>query len=142
MALFHDVLIVLSFFAILNGVIPIALEIDQHFIAAILTVMGYTMTESVVVFDRIREYLGHHHTAPDEVVINEALNATLSRTINTTLTVFFVLIVIFIFGGEVIRGFIFALLIGRIIGTYSSLCISTPIVIDFGGKANAGVAKK
>lgn len=141
-ALFHDVLIVLSFFAILNGVIPIALEIDQHFIAAILTVMGYTMTESVVVFDRIREYLGHHHTAPDEEVINEALNATLSRTINTTLTVFFVLVVIFIFGGEVIRGFIFALLIGRVIGTYSSLCISTPIVIDFGGKANAGVAKK
>jgi SecD/SecF fusion protein len=141
-ALFHDVLIVLSFFAIFNGILPIALEIDQHFIAAILTVMGYTMTESVVVFDRIREYLGHHHTAPDEEVINEALNATLSRTINTTLTVFFVLIVIFIFGGEVIRGFIFALLIGRIIGTYSSLCISTPIVIDFGGKANASVAKK
>ncbi len=100
------------------------------------------MTESVVVFDRIREYLGHHHTADDKHVINEALNATLSRTINTTLTVFFVLIVIFIFGGEVIRGFIFALLIGRIIGTYSSLCISTPIVIDLGGNAHEGVAKK
>ena len=132
-ALIHDVLIVLSFYAILNGVIPIALEIDQHFIAAILTVMGYTMTESVVVFDRIREYLGQHKTkiVDDKVVINDALNATLSRTINTTLTVFFVLVVIFIFGGEVIRGFVFALLIGRIIGTYSSLCISTPIVIDF-----------
>jgi SecD/SecF fusion protein len=130
-ALFHDVLFVLSLFAIFNGVIPIALEIDQHFIAAILTVMGYTMTESVVVFDRIREFLGVHHTADDKTVINEALNATLSRTINTTLTVFFVLVVIFIFGGEVIRGFIFALLIGRVIGTYSSLCISTPIVIDF-----------
>jgi SecD/SecF fusion protein len=111
-ALFHDVLFVLSLFAILNGVIPIALEIDQHFIAAILTVMGYTMTESVVVFDRIREFLGVHHTADDKTVINEALNATLSRTINTTLTVFFVLVVIFIFGGEVIRGFVFALLIG------------------------------
>lgn len=130
-ALFHDVLIVLALFAIFNGVLPISLEIDQHFIAAILTVMGYTMTESVVVFDRIREYLGMHHTADDKTVINEALNATLSRTINTTLTVFFVLVVIFIFGGEVIRGFIFALLVGRIIGTYSSLCISTPIVIDF-----------
>jgi SecD/SecF fusion protein len=93
--------------------------------------MGYTMTESVVVFDRIREFLGVHHTADDKTVINEALNATLSRTINTTLTVFFVLVVIFIFGGEVIRGFIFALLVGRVIGTYSSLCISTPIVIDF-----------
>ncbi len=132
-ALFHDVAIVLSFFTIFNGVLPIALEIDQHFIAAILTVMGYTMTESVVVFDRIREYLGQHHTADDKVVINEALNATLSRTINTTLTVFFVLVVIFIFGGEVIRSFVFALLIGRVIGTYSSLCISTPIVIDLGG---------
>ena len=130
-ALFHDVLFVLALFAIFNGVIPIALEIDQHFIAAILTVMGYTMTESVVVFDRIREFLSVHHTADDKTVINEALNATLSRTINTTLTVFFVLVVIFIFGGEVIRGFIFALLIGRVIGTYSSLCISTPIVIDF-----------
>lgn len=130
-ALFHDVLIVLSFFAIFNGVIPISLEIDQHFIAAILTVMGYTMTESVVVFDRIREYLGVHHKKEDKDVINDALNATLSRTINTTLTVFFVLVVIFIFGGEVIRSFIFALLIGRVIGTYSSLCISTPIVIDF-----------
>lgn len=141
-ALFHDVLIVLAFFAMLNGVIPIALEIDQHFIAAILTVMGYTMTESVVVFDRIREYLGMHHTADDKTVINEALNATLSRTINTTLTVFFVLIVIFIFGGEVIRGFVFALLIGRIIGTYSSLCISTPIVIDFSSKEKKTEIKK
>jgi len=132
-ALFHDVLIVLSIFSLLNGVIPISLEIDQHFIAAILTVMGYTMTESVVVFDRIREFLGVHHSSriDDRKVINDALNSTLSRTINTTLTVFFVLVVIFIFGGEVIRSFVFALLIGRIIGTYSSLCISTPIVVDF-----------
>jgi len=133
-ALLHDVLFVLSLFSLLEGIVPFALEIDQHFVAAILTVMGYTMTESVVVFDRIREYLGVHHTADDKFVINDALNATLSRTINTTLTVFFVLVVIFIFGGEVIRGFIFALLVGRIIGTYSSLCIATPIVIDFQGK--------
>ncbi len=135
-ALFHDVLIVLSIFSLLNGIIPISLEIDQHFIAAILTVMGYTMTESVVVFDRIREFLGVHHSSriDDRKVINDALNSTLSRTINTTLTVFFVLVVIFIFGGEVIRSFVFALLIGRIIGTYSSLCISTPIVVDFNRK--------
>ena len=135
-ALFHDVLIVLSIFSLLNGVIPISLEIDQHFIAAILTVMGYTMTESVVVFDRIREFLGVHHSSriDERKVINDALNSTLSRTINTTLTVFFVLVVIFIFGGEVIRSFVFALLIGRIIGTYSSLCISTPIVVDFNRK--------
>ena len=141
-ALFHDVLFVLAIFAIFNGVIPIALEIDQHFIAAILTVMGYTMTESVVVFDRIREFLSVHHTADDKTVINEALNATLSRTINTTLTVFFVLVVIFIFGGEVIRGFVFALLIGRVIGTYSSLCISTPIVIDFQRKNQEQLSSK
>lgn len=134
-ALFHDVLLVLSFYTILDGVVPFSLEIGQDFIAAILTVMGYTMTETVVVFDRIREKLKEH--AKDELygeernkLINFALNSTLSRTILTSLTVFFVLLVIFIFGGDSIRGFIFALLIGRIIGTYSSLCISTPIVID------------
>jgi SecD/SecF fusion protein len=136
-ALFHDVLFVLAVFAIFNGVLPIALEIDQHFIAAILTVMGYTMTESVVVFDRIREYLGIHPHMDEKKVINDALNATLSRTINTTLTVFFVLVVIFIFGGEVIRSFVFALLVGRVIGTYSSLCISTPIVVDFNKKSES-----
>jgi SecD/SecF fusion protein len=138
-ALFHDVLLVLSFYTILDGVLPFPLEIGQDFIAAILTVMGYTMTETVVVFDRIREKLGE--TGKTEVfgeerntLINFALNSTLSRTILTSLTVFFVLIVIFIFGGDSIRGFIFALLIGRIIGTYSSLCISTPIVIDLSSK--------
>lgn len=141
-ALMHDVAIILALFAIFNGVLPFALEIDQHFIAALLTVMGYTMTESVVVFDRIREYLGIHPNMRKENVINDALNATLSRTINTTLTVFFVLIVIFIFGGEVIRGFIFALLVGRIVGTYSSLCISTPIVIDFQKKSELAPATK
>ncbi len=138
-ALFHDVLLVLSFYTILDGMLPFPLEIGQDFIAAILTVMGYTMTETVVVFDRIREKLGE--TGKTDVygeernnLINFALNSTLSRTILTSLTVFFVLIVIFIFGGDSIRGFIFALLIGRIIGTYSSLCISTPIVIDLSKK--------
>lgn len=137
-ALFHDVLIVLSFYTILDGIVPFPLEIGQDFIAAILTVMGYTMTETVVVFDRIRETL--NQKGKDDVhgkeridLINFALNSTLSRTILTSLTVFFVLVAIFIFGGDSIRGFIFALLIGRIIGTYSSLCISTPIVIDLSG---------
>lgn len=134
-ALFHDVLLVLSFYTILDGVLPFPLEIGQDFIAAILTVMGYTMTETVIVFDRIRERLaesGKTDVQGEErnKLINFALNSTLSRTILTSLSVFFVLIVIFIFGGDSIRGFIFALLIGRIIGTYSSLCISTPIVID------------
>lgn len=138
-ALFHDVLLVLSFYTILDGVLPFPLEIGQDFIAAILTVMGYTMTETVVVFDRIREKLGESgktevYGEERNALINFALNSTLSRTILTSLTVFFVLIVIFIFGGDSIRGFIFALLIGRIIGTYSSLCISTPIVIDLSSK--------
>lgn len=138
-ALFHDVLIVLSFYTIFDGILPFSLEIGQDFIAAILTVMGYTMTETVVVFDRIRERLTESGKAdvPGEErnkLINFALNSTLSRTILTSLTVFFVLVVIFIFGGDSIRGFIFALLIGRVIGTYSSLCISTPIVVDFDRK--------
>ena len=136
-ALFHDVLLVLSFYTILDGVLPFSLEIGQDFIAAILTVMSYTMTETVVVFDRIREKLAETnkpdiHGEERNRVINFALNSTLSRTILTSLTVFFVLLVIFIFGGDSIRGFIFALLIGRVIGTYSSLCISTPIVVDLG----------
>jgi len=134
-ALLHDAIVVLSFFAIFNGVLPFSLEIDQAFIAAILTVMGYSMTDTVVVFDRIREFVGvHHHAADQKKVINDALNATLSRTINTSLTIFFVLLAIFIFGGEVIRGFTFALLIGIVIGTYSSICIATPIVVDFSKK--------
>ena len=138
-ALFHDVLIVLSCYTIFDGIVPFSLEIGQDFIAAILTVMGYTMTETVVVFDRIRERLAESGKADvfgeeRNKLINYALNSTLSRTILTSLTVFFVLLVIFIFGGESIRGFIFALLIGRIIGTYSSLCISTPIVVDFDKK--------
>lgn len=139
-ALFHDVFVVLSFYTILDGLVPFSLEIGQDFIAAILTVMGYTMTETVVVFDRIRERLTESGKADATgaeriTLINYALNSTLSRTILTSLTVFFVLVVIFIFGGESIRGFIFALLIGRIIGTYSSLCISTPIVVDLDKKS-------
>jgi SecD/SecF fusion protein len=135
-ALLHDVLVVLSFYTIFDNVLPFSLEIGQDFIAAILTVMGYTMTETVIVFDRIRERMNEKGQTdlPGEErnkLINFALNSTLSRTILTSLSVFFVLVVIFIFGGESIRGFIFALLVGRIIGTYSSLCISTPIVIDF-----------
>ncbi len=135
-ALFHDVLIVLSVFIIFDGILPFSLEITQDFIAAILTVMSYSMTDTVVVFDRIREYLTERNkTELDKTekvkVINYALNSTLSRTINTSLTIFFVLLAIFIFGGETIRGFSFALLIGIVIGTYSSICIATPIVIDF-----------
>ncbi len=139
-AVFHDVAIVLSCYTIFDGLIPITLEINQDFIAAILTVMGYSMTDTVVVFDRIREYLGEKGKAalvPGEEknrIINYALNSTLSRTMITSLTTFFVLVAIFTFGGEVIRSFAFALLIGIVIGTYSSICIATPIVIDFDRK--------
>ncbi|MBE7176625.1 MAG: protein translocase subunit SecDF [Mucilaginibacter polytrichastri] len=132
----HDALLVLSFFSLFNGIMPFSLDIDQAFIAAILTVIGYSINDTVVVMDRIREYLGLHHSKADEPkqVINDALNNTLSRTIITALTVVFVLVVLFFFGGEVIRGFSFALLIGVCFGTYSSICVATPVMIDLGKK--------
>ncbi|MFB0924631.1 MAG: protein translocase subunit SecF, partial [Vicingaceae bacterium] len=133
-ALFHDVLIVLSLFSLLYGVLPFSLEVDQAFIAAILTVVGYSINDTVVVFDRIREFLGLHKKQEMKEVVNNALNSTLSRTINTSLSTIFVLAMIFFFGGEVIRGFSFALLIGVIVGTYSSLCIASPVMYDFANK--------
>jgi SecD/SecF fusion protein len=129
-ALFHDVLITLGLFSLLWGILPFSLEIDQAFIAAILTVVGYSINDTVIVFDRVRENLALHEKWNLKDVLNKSLNATLSRTINTSLTIFFVLMSIFIFGGEVIRGFTFALLIGIVVGTYSSLCIASPIVHD------------
>jgi SecD/SecF fusion protein len=132
-ALLHDVLILLSLFSIFNGILPFSLDIDQQFIAALLTVMGYSMNDTVVVFDRVREYMNVHHTKNEGLapVINNALNSTLSRTMVTGLTTMFVLIILFIFGGEILRGFSFAMLIGVIFGTYSSLFVATPIVVDF-----------
>lgn len=134
-ALVHDVGMIFAFFAIFDAILPFPLELDQHFVAAVLTVMGYSMTDTVVVFDRIREFLSAQGkslaTMEKRSTINYALNSTLSRTINTSMITFFVLLSIFIFGGETIRGFSFALLIGIVIGTYSSLCIATPIVVDF-----------
>ena len=134
-ALAHDVLFVLGAFSILDGLLPFQLEIDQAFIAAILTVIGYSLNDTVVVFDRIREYNRHYHEKrPVMDIINGALNGTLSRTFNTSLTTLFVLLVIFLFGGEVIRGFMFALLMGVAIGTYSSLFIAAPVMFDSLGK--------
>ncbi len=130
LAAFHDVLIVLSLFSIFYGILPFSLEIDQAFIAAILTIIGYSLNDTVVVFDRVREYLYNNKKKGVRDIINAALNSTLSRTINTSLTTFFVLLVIFIFGGEVIRGFMFALMVGVIVGTYSSLFIASPIMLD------------
>ena len=129
-ALFHDVLIVLSLFSLLYGVLPFSLELDQAFIAALLTIIGYSINDTVVVFDRIREYMGLYKKRDLEENMNAAINSTISRTFNTSISTFCVLLVIFIFGGEVIRGFSFALLIGIVVGTYSSICIATPIALD------------
>lgn len=133
-ALIHDTAIVLGLFSILYGFLPFSLEIDQAFIAAILTVVGYSINDTVVVFDRIREYTGLYRKRERAEILNLALNSTLSRTFSTSISTFVVLLTIFIFGGEVIRGFIFALLIGVIVGTYSSLFIATPLVYDTVGK--------
>ncbi len=129
-ALAHDVLIVLGLYSLLQGVMPFSMDIDQAFIAAILTVVGYSLNDTVVIFDRIREYLPIYRKRPKKEVYNMALNSTLARTLNTGMATIFVLIVIFIFGGEVIRGFIFALLFGIVFGTYSSLFVSTPVLYE------------
>ncbi|MDG2369247.1 MAG: protein translocase subunit SecF, partial [Flavobacteriales bacterium] len=129
-AMFHDVLVVLGLFSLLYNLVPFSMEIDQAFIAAILTVVGYSINDTVVVFDRIREYTTLHKRANQVEVVNNALNSTLSRTLNTSFSTFLVLLTIFIFGGESIKGFSFALMIGVLVGTYSSVCIATPSVVD------------
>jgi SecD/SecF fusion protein len=134
-AMVHDVIIVLSVFSIFWGVLPFTMEIDQAFIAAILTVIGYSINDTVVVFDRIREYVGLYSSKKsDEELMNSALNSTLSRTINTSLSTFVVLLTIFLFGGDNIKGFVFALMVGVVVGTYSSIFIATPSVLDFSKK--------
>jgi SecD/SecF fusion protein len=119
------------------------LDIDQSFIAAILTVVGYAINDTVVIFDRIREYLGFASSKNEElsVVINNALNSTLSRTVVTGLATMGVLIILFIFGGEVIRGFSFAMLVGVVVGTYTSLFVASPVVVDLSRRV-AKVASK
>ena len=129
MAVFHDVLIVLGIFSATSALMPFSMEIDQAFIAAILTVIGYSLNDTVVVFDRIREIISEKGWKAGEN-INLALNSTLSRTLNTSLTTLVVLLSIFIFGGETLRGFMFAMIVGVIVGTYSSLFIATPIMYD------------
>lgn len=129
-AMSHDVIIVLGLFALLHGVLPFNMEVDQAFVAAILTVVGYSINDTVVVFDRIREFLNKYRRKTQNEIINDAINSTLGRTINTSLSTFIVLLTIFIFDGGAIKGFVFALMIGVIVGTYSSVCIATPIVAD------------
>lgn len=131
-SLLHDVLVTLAVFSFLKDIVPFPLEIDQHFIAAILTVIGFSMNDTVIVFDRVREYSHTMKGASKGEVINKAINDTLSRTIMTSLTVFLTLLVLFLVGGEVTRGFAFAMLIGVITGTYSSIFVAAPILVDFG----------
>ena len=129
-ALLHDVLVTLAVFSFLKHIVPFPLEIDQHFIAAILTVIGFSMNDTVIVFDRIRENVGLMKGADKGTIINKSINDTLSRTIMTSLTVFLTLLILFIFGGEVTRGFAFARLIGVITGTYSTIFVAAPVLVD------------
>lgn len=129
-ALFHDSLVVLSIFSLGSGFLPFSLEIDQAFIAAILTVIGYSINDTVIIFDRIREYFGLHVNKSKDEVINDAINSTLSRTLMTSFTTLIVILILFLFGGASIKGFAFALLVGIIVGTYSSVFIAAPILHD------------
>lgn len=137
-ALLHDVLVTLIVFSFAKNIVPFPLEIDQHFIAAILTVIGFSMNDTVIVFDRIREDSRLMPNAPRSQVINRAINETLSRTIMTSATVFITLLILFIVGGEATRGFSFAMLIGVITGSYSSIFVAAPILVDLGGKRALG----
>ena len=129
-AVFHDVLVVLGIFSLTYSFMPFNMEINQAFIAAVLTVIGYSLNDTVVVFDRIREFRLINKSWKFEKIVNGALNSTLSRTLNTSFTTLVVLLAIFLFGGESIRGFMFALIIGVIVGTYSSVFIATPVMFD------------
>ena len=138
----HNTVIVLGAYAILWKVMPFSMEIDQAFIAAILTVIGYSINDTVVIFDRVREYTGLYPKRARLQNINDALNNTLSRTFSTSMSTLVVLIAIFCFGGETIRGFVFALLIGVVVGTYSSLCVATPLAFDIQEAMDRRKAKK
>jgi SecD/SecF fusion protein len=131
----HTALIVIGFFSIFTGILPFSLDIDQTFIAAILTIIGYAINDTVVIFDRIREYKELHPKADFKSNVNAALNCTLSRTMNTSLTTLITMLAIAIFGGEVIRGLAVALILGIIVGTYASIFIATPIMYDVTKKA-------
>ena len=131
----HTAIIVIGFFSLFSGILPFSLDIDQTFIAAILTIIGYAINDTVVIFDRIREYKELHPKADFKTNVNEALNSTLSRTMNTSLTTLVTMIAIAVFGGEVIRGLAVALILGIVVGTYASIFIATPIMFDVTRKA-------
>lgn len=138
----HDVLIILGLFAALHGFVPFNLEVDQAFIAAMLTVIGYSINDTVIIFDRIREYMGLYPTMAFDRLINESTNSTLTRTMNTSLSMFLVVLIIFLFGGETIKGFMFAMMVGVIVGTYSSIFISSQIMYDLSKKKMERLGRK
>ena len=138
----HTALIVIGFFSLFSGILPFSLDVDQTFIAAILTIIGYAINDTVVIFDRIREYKELHPKADFRQNVNEALNSTLSRTMNTSLTTLVTMLAIAIFGGEVIRGLAVALILGIVIGTYASIFIATPIMFDVTKRAEAKKEQK
>jgi len=145
-SLLHDVFVTLAVFSFARSIVPFPLEIDQYFIAAVLTVIGFSMNDTVIVYDRIREDSRLMKGADKATIINTAINQTLSRTVMTSLTVFLTILILFIFGGEVTRGFAFAMLVGVVTGTYSSIFVAAPILVDFArerplGKAEAPKAK-
>ncbi len=139
-ALAHDVTITLGLFALLHHLLPFSLQIDQAIIAALLTIVGYSLNDTVVVFDRIREYTNLFKAEPYAAVVNRSINSTLSRTLVTSGTTLIVVATLFIFGGEVLRGFAFALIVGIIIGTYSSIFVASPIVLEMKQRALARAA--
>ena len=141
-SLAHDVIFILGIYSLLYSILPFSLEVDQAFIAAILTIIGYSMNDTVVVFDRVRELVGLYPKRDRKEVINEAINATLTRTLSTSLSTFIVLLTIFCLGGETIRGFVFAMMIGVIVGTYSTLFVAIPLAYDIEKKKLAKAAKK
>jgi SecD/SecF fusion protein len=141
-ALLHDVFVTLIIFSFARTIVPFPLEIDQHFIAAVLTVIGFSMNDTIIVYDRIREDSRLHPNLDNATVINKAINETLSRTIMTSLTVFLTILILFIFGGEVTKGFAFAMLVGVITGTYSSIFVAAPILVDFSKNKKLSKAAK
>ena len=129
-ALAHDTIIVIGMYSLFYNILPFSMEVDQSFIAAILTIIGYSINDTVVVFDRVRELRTLYPNRPMAETINEAVNATLVRTFSTSFSTFVVLLVIFLLGGETIRGFVFALMLGVIAGTISTLFVAVPIAFD------------
>jgi preprotein translocase SecF subunit len=139
-ALVHDVTITLGLFSVLHGIVPFSLQIDQSIIAAFLTIVGYSLNDTVVVFDRVREYSNLFKTEAFDEVVNRSINATLSRTVVTSITTFIVVAILFFFGGEVLRGFSFALIVGVVIGTYSSVFVASPTVVELSRRLETSAA--